>query len=183
MHPRIQELVQFIDEQYNALRAAGEAVPRAVREVQPAPGRWSVAQVLDHVSRVNNMAAGLVARKLEEMRAGGAEQETATGSVVDGALLGKLNNRTVRRNAPEGALPAEDARYDDACDALEASYRRMRDTFTAADGLALGTIHAPHPALGPLDLYQWGVAIGAHQGRHAAQVRETAEELAGGGGS
>ena len=39
MHPRTQELLSFLDEQYAAFRAAADAVPEADRERQPAPGR------------------------------------------------------------------------------------------------------------------------------------------------
>ncbi|HEX8392858.1 MAG TPA: DinB family protein [Longimicrobium sp.] len=179
MHPRIQEILDFFDEQYHALRAAAEAVPAAHRERQPGAGRWSVAQVMDHVARVNTVMAQLVAGNVAQARAQGLAQETETGSVIKTEEVAAVMDRGTRRSAPEPAHPAPDARYDDALAALEASRERVRETFTAADGLALGAVQFTHPALGPLNMYQWGVAASAHQARHAAQIREAADELAG----
>jgi hypothetical protein len=35
----------------------------------------------------------------------------------------------------------------------------------------------PHPRFGPLTGYQWIAFSGAHEARHAAQIREIAEQL------
>jgi hypothetical protein len=179
MHSRTQELLGFIDEQYAAFRAGAEAVPAHLRERQPGEGRWSVAQVVDHVSRVEGVVGHLVEGALAEARAQGIAPETETGSILDPADLDRLANREIKLNAPERAHPAPDARYDEAWAALEAAHARVRQVFADADGLALGSIQLPHPALGPLTLYQWGVAVGGHEARHAAQIRECAEVLGG----
>lgn len=179
MHPRMQELLNFIDEQYAAFRAAAEAVPDADRERQPEPGRWSVAQVVDHVSRVEAACAQIVAGLVAEARARGTAAETETGSVIAQSILAKTSNRARKLQAPEMAYPADDARFADAMAALETAHGRVRETFAAADGVALDTVRFTHPALGPLDAYQWGVAVGGHEARHALQIREAAETLAG----
>lgn len=176
MHPRTQELLTFIDEQYAAFRATAGAVPAADRERQPEPGRWSVAQVVDHVSRVEGVVAHLVGAALAGAQ--GIARETETSSILSAEDMARLTNREIRFNAPEMAHPAPDARYDNACAALDAVHQRLRQIFADADGLALGTLEVPHPALGPLNLYQWGVAVGGHEARHALQIREAADALA-----
>jgi hypothetical protein len=40
------------------------------------------------------------------------------------------------------------------------------------DGLAIAGIVFPHRLLGPLNLYQWVIFMGAHELRHAQQIRE-----------
>ena len=47
------------------------------------------------------------------------------------------------------------------------------------DGLALSQVEHPHPIFGPLNLYQWVAFVGAHEARHAAQIREVGAQLAG----
>ena len=47
----------------------------------------------------------------------------------------------------------------------------------SACSLALSTASHPHPLLGMLDMYEWVWANGAHELRHAAQIREVAEQL------
>ncbi len=50
----------------------------------------------------------------------------------------------------------------------------MRDVLHAGDGLAIGTLSLPHPLFGPLTAYHWLAFVGAHEARHAAQIREIA---------
>lgn len=172
MHPRMQELLEFMDEQYAAFCAAADAVPPAERERQPADGGWSVAQVVDHVGRVEGMFAHFLTKAMDEAQGVAAEAETS--SVLSPALLHKVRDRSTRRNAPPPAHPDPDARYDDARAVLDQAHRRGRELLAGADGLALETITMPHPSLGVLNLYEWGVAVGGHEARHAEQIRELA---------
>lgn len=178
MHPRMQEVIDFIDEQYAAFRATAESVPAADRERQPAEGGWSVAQVIDHAGRVEGVCAHLVTGMVAQAREKNVGEETDAGSVLSPQILANTANRAVKRQAPESALPAPDARYEDAMEALEAAHRRVREALASGDGLALGSIGMTHPALGPLNVYEWGVAVGGHTARHAAQIREVAASLA-----
>jgi hypothetical protein len=178
MHPRMQEVLDFMDEQYAAFRATADAVPAADRERQPRDGCWSVAQVVDHVSRVERMFAMRITAALGEARAGGLGAETQTSPVVSRDLLAMLVDRSRQRHAPEPAHPAPDARYDDAIAALDEAHRRAREVLAGAEGLALESVKMQHPALGELNLYEWCVAVGGHEARHAAQIREAADTLA-----
>ena len=45
MHPRTEEVLNYLDEQRNDLRAAVDSVPAELRNTQPGADRWSVAQV------------------------------------------------------------------------------------------------------------------------------------------
>jgi hypothetical protein len=177
MHPRMQELLDFMDEQYAAFCTVADAVPPAERERPPADGSWSVAQIVDHVGRVEGMFAHFVTKAMTEAQAQGIAAETETSSVLSPALLQKVMDRSVRRHAPAPAHPAPDARYDEVRAVLDQAHRRGRELLASADGLALETITMPHPALGVLNLYDWGVAVGGHEARHAAQIRELAAPL------
>lgn len=177
MHPRMQELLEFMDAQYAAFCAAADAVPAADRERQPAGGGWSVAQVVDHAARVENMVAAGLAKTVAYARAKGVAEETETGTVLSPAIMTRITDRSRKFTAPEPAQAAPDPRYDDARAALEQARGRVREAFIAADGLALGTITMPHPRLGVLTVYEWGTATGGHHARHAEQIREIAASL------
>jgi hypothetical protein len=177
MHPRMQEVLDFVDEQYAAFRAVADAVPADLRHRQPADGGWSVAQVVDHVGRVEGVCAHLVTGMVAQAREKGIGQETGTSSMISPAILANTSNRSVKRQAPEPAHPAPDARFDDAMAALEQAHRRVLDALASGGGLALESVQMTHPALGPLNVYEWGVAVGGHTARHAEQIRETAATL------
>ena len=78
-------------------------------------------------------------------------------------------SRGVKLEAPERirptGLPLTDsrARLGESRRALHA----LRPRVERADGRSL---RFPHPAWGPLDLYQWLLFVGAHEDRHLAQI-------------
>jgi hypothetical protein len=52
MHPRIQEVVDYVDAQRTVLRRVFETVPPALRDVPPAPGQWSPGGIVEHLAIV-----------------------------------------------------------------------------------------------------------------------------------
>lgn len=54
----------------------------------------------------------------------------------------------------------------------------LLDHLNTGDGLAFSGVLHPHPIFGMLDLYEWVHFIGAHDRRHAEQVRELAAHFA-----
>jgi DinB family protein len=172
MHPRIEELSRHLDAQRAVLRAAIDSVPAAQRGVAAESGRWSVDGVVEHLAIVESRIVGLLRIKVDEARANGVGRETDDSSVLDESVMRRMLNRAVKISAsdmvqPNGAMDAESAWV-----ALQGSRERLRDLLRDIDGLACREIVAPHPALGARDLYSWIVFIGAHEARHADQIRE-----------
>jgi hypothetical protein len=178
MHPRMQQVLDLIEENFQHLKETADAVPVELRERQPSEGCWSVAQILEHLSIVETMMAQRVTQALGEARASGLGAETDDAPLDLSADFARVADRTQQRVSPERAHPSPDARYDAARAALDAAHERAVQAFAAGDGLALGEVEMPHPALGPLNLYQWAIATAGHEARHAVQIRETAATLA-----
>jgi hypothetical protein len=181
MHPRMQQVLDLIDEHFQHLKETAGAVPAELRERQPADGCWSVAQILEHVSIVETVMGQRVTAALAEARARGVGAETEAAPLDVSADFARVADRTQKRVSPERAHPSPDARYGAARAALDAAHECAVQAFAAGDGLALGEVEMPHPALGTLNLYQWGVATAGHEARHAAQIREIAATLASAG--
>ena len=177
MHPRTEEVLNYLDAERSALRNAIELVPPAQREQQPGTDRWSVAQVLQHLVMIEKRIGMGMTKWVAEARTAGTGPETDTSSVMNSLPLQLIADRTERRNAPEAVRPQGDADAESAWAALEQSRETLRAAFLAGDGLALSQVIQPHPALGPINLYQWMLFVGSHETRHTGQVREIAAEL------
>jgi len=178
MHPRTEELLHHLDENRAALRAAVEAIPSSLRETRPAPDRWSVAEVLEHLSRVEEGLTRLLASKLAEAQMTGAlEPERETGPVVDSIPRQLVLDRSRRVTAGERVLPRGQMNAVAGLAALDSSRAKLRDLIITYDGMSLGTVSHPHPVLGEINGYQWFAFIGAHEARHTAQIQEIGETL------
>ncbi len=177
MHPRTRELLGYLDEQRAALRAAYDALPVGARGVSPEPNRWSAVQIVEHVAIVEQGIAGLLVVRIADARAariGGDPDTTAILPSIN--LVARVLDRSTHIEAPKTASP-RGASAVEAWAALERSGELLRGAIRDGDGLALAVVAAPHPVFGPLSLYEWIAFAGAHEARHAAQIREMAGQL------
>ena len=177
MHSRIEEVLNYVDAQRRELGEAVELVPPALRDTQPGPDRWSVAQVLQHLGIIENRIARGLTKWIADARDGGLGPEIETSSILHSLPLQLIADRSQRRSAPAEVRPEGNIDAESAWAALEKSREVLRAAILSADGLALSEVVQPHPVLGPINLYQWVLFIGGHEARHTAQVREIAAEL------
>jgi len=183
MHPRTDDILSHLEESRATLHAAVDAVPSLLRETRPAPDRWSVAEVLEHLTRVEEQLTRVLATKLSEAQMTGAlGPEEATSPVTDSLDRVLLLDRRRRITAGERVLPRGEMDSATALASLDKTRANLRELVVSHDGLSLGVVRFPHPVLGVIDGYQWFTFIGTHEARHAAQIREIGESLKGSGG-
>jgi hypothetical protein len=177
MHPRIQELLAYLTSAAVHLKDAVDAIPREMRDVKPAPDKWSVAEVLEHLSIVETSIARLIEKRGAEGRAEGVGPETETRTILFTLDSGRLLDRREPIAAHERVQPKGGLDADAAWAAVEKAQAAMREAVVGVDGLALGKITYPHRSLGPLDLYQWITFTATHEMRHILQIREIGAAL------
>ncbi len=177
MHPRLEEVLNYLDSQRAALSEAVELVPTELRDQQPGADRWSVAQVLQHLVIIEKRIGMGMTKWVGDAVAGGLGPELETSSVLNSLDLALIADRSRRRNAPEEVRPDGSLNAASAWTALEQTRAALRAAVLPADGLALSDVVKPHLVLGPINIYQWLLFVGSHEARHTAQVREIAAEM------
>jgi hypothetical protein len=180
MHPRVEEVLNYLDTERAALAEALELVPPTLRDQSPGTDRWSVAQVLQHLVMIETRIGRGVNKWLDDARKAGLGPETETASVLNSLPLQLIIDRTNRRNAPDEVRPQGKFDAASAWTAMAQTRADLRASAIGADGLALSEVIQPHPVLGPINLYQWLLFVGSHEARHTDQVREIAAELGAG---
>ena len=176
MHPRVEEVINYLDGERATLRAAVDRVPAELRDKQPGPDRWSVAEVLEHLGIIEK-GVGLGMTKWLGEAQDALGPETDTSSVMNSLPRALIVDRSQRRNAPEEVRPPGDLDAKTAWETLENARETIRSVFLSGDGLALSEVVQPHPILGPINLYQWLLFVGSHEERHTAQIIEIAEQF------
>ncbi len=177
MHPRSEEVLNFLDAQRKELRAAIDSVPAQARNTQPTANQWSVAQVLDHLTIVDKRVAAGLGKWIADAQGTGLGQETETSSVVSTIPNEKITDRSRKVEAPEEIRPRTDVDAETAWTELEQARAKLRAAFLTGDGLALGQVVQSHPVLGPINVYQWMLFCASHEARHTLQIREIAAQL------
>lgn len=177
MHPRTREVLEHLDTYHTELVRAVEAIPASLREREPAEGRWSVAAVLEHLAIVDEAIAGRLTNTLAVAREAGLSHESDDDSILRRLDINMILDRGKPRSASAQSQPRRSVGAAEALAHYERAYAQVCDLVREYDGLALGSVTAPHPALGDIDIYQWLLFLGAHEGRHADQIREIGEAL------
>lgn len=175
MHPRIAELVAYLDKQHENLRSAYELVPPERRAIRPAAERWSPAEVVHHITLVERNVVEKLGALVEEARA--LPNESELSSLFPSALVSLVELRTRRVRTVEYAEPL-DSDVERVWQDYIATRSALKEIIAAGDGLALGAVSAPHLRLGPFTGYEWIAFAGAHAARHADQIREMTISLA-----
>lgn len=179
MHPRTKELLDHLDRHHATLHEALDSVPVERREIAPAEGAWSVANVLEHVGMVNASVARLLHKKLAAAREAGLASDPDTSSVLEEFDMKPLLNRDMKISAPEIVRPSCAMDAETASRRVDESHAALRTVLTDFDGLALGTVYHTHPVFGTRNFYEWFAITGGHTARHAAQIREIGERVSG----
>jgi DinB family protein len=179
MQPRLAELTEYLAQQRRAVLTAAALVPSELWTERPAPDRWSISHILEHLHRVEKGAAGLLAKRIAKARAEGCPAETETGTVL-GTLdhFGVSDRRGKPLVAPEIVDPTVAPDRETAERQLAESRASLLAAIESGDGLALGDIRHTHLRFGELNLYEWILFVAEHERRHAEQVAETAASLA-----
>jgi len=137
---------------------------------KPAPDRWSVAEVSEHIAVSESALLGLVQTKFMTSPADPAKRAEAMGK--DPIILEKVPDRSHKVQAPEFLKPTHRfATREENIKAFEDSRQATMD-YVRTTNDDLRDHFGPHPMLGTLDAYQWILLISAHSERHTKQIEE-----------
>jgi hypothetical protein len=162
-----------IAEDREVLRRAVEMVPRTRRNERPAEGRWSVAEILEHLAIVEERSLKIIQKLIADAPARSGQSPSAPTPHDRRAL----RDRSQRISAPEFIEPTGTMSADEAWARLERSRRGLDAVLATIGDRDLTKVSRVHPALGHLDGYQSIDAIGGHEERHAAQIRDIASRF------
>lgn len=178
MHPRIQELLDYIELHSHELREAVASVPAKLRETKPGDGGWSVAEVIEHLALIEKRVAVLLTKRVAGARESGVGPDAETSSVVATfANPSGVVDRNTKIVAPEMVRPTGFLDTESAKKALEESRAAVVTALHDANGVSLENLVQTHAMFGPLNMYHWIVAMALHEDRHAAQIREIGKSL------
>jgi uncharacterized damage-inducible protein DinB len=136
---------------------------------KPAPDRWSVAEVAEHITVSESTLFGLVQRTVQAP-ADPAKREEVKGK--DQLIVERVPDRSHKAQAPEILRPT--GRWANEADLVKA-FQESRDAnmnYVRTTNDDLRDHFFSHPVFGPLDGYQWLLLIATHSARHTAQIEE-----------
>ena len=137
---------------------------------KPAPDRWSVAEVAEHITITESTILGMIQKQV--MASPAAPDKRAEVKGKDETILTAVPDRSHKAQAPEFLKPTNRwASRDELAKAFEEERKATMDYVkTTSDDLR--DHFGPHPVFGTLDGYQWILLISTHSERHTKQIAE-----------
>jgi hypothetical protein len=132
------------------------------------PGRWTIAEVAEHIAISETTILGIVTDQI--LKAPAVARNPTP--IPDERLLAGLLDRTSKFQAPEMLKPTNRWATREALtkDFIAAREKTAAYVKTTADDLRGHS--GPHPVFKMLDGYQWILLLSGHAARHTAQIEE-----------
>jgi hypothetical protein len=134
---------------------------------KPAPDRWSVAQVMEHIAASEDFIREMLKEKVMMAQAG---EPTRDVKKTDEAVLAMVPDRTHKAQAPEPLVPTN--RFGSP----ESAIKHFVETRATTEEFLKTTTglrdHVADSPLGKLDGYEFVLFIAAHSERHTKQINE-----------
>ena len=175
----VAEIYEALDESRARLDATLAGLGAGQEALRDAPERWCVAEIVEHVALVEKQMGRLVGMLLAKAEADGAPPPAADAAPL--VALDEVAERAGREKyqAPDMALPRGGASVSDSLASLRESRAALHALRPRVEAVGAATHAYPHPAFGPLNLYQWLAFVALHEDRHRRQIETLLAAAAG----
>jgi hypothetical protein len=159
--------LQYLETTKKGVLEATKGLSEAQWNFKPAPDRWSVAQVMEHIATAEDFIRGMLKEKIMMAPAGEPGRDVKK---TDEGVLAMVPDRTTKLQAPEPLVPTN--RFGSP----EASVKHFVESRATTEDFLKTTTglrdHVADSPMGKLDGYEFVLLIAAHSERHTKQINE-----------
>src|ERR1051326_4157479 len=107
----VEQARQYFAQTRSRVVAATSGLTEAQWRFKPAPERWSIAEIVEHMAIVHGR---VLARIMEQLPQGAAPEPGRDSQMMDALVLEKIPDRSIKANAPE-FIRSEERRVGKEC--------------------------------------------------------------------
>ena len=169
-----QRALAYLEKTKNGVVEATKGLSDAQWNFKPAPDRWSIAEVVEHLAAAEDMLRGLVQEQVMKSPPI-APRDPAELKKIDDGVLVQVPDRSHKFQAPEPLKPTN--RFGSPEEAEKHFVESRETTESYLKSAADLRIHAMDNPMGvKMDGYEWILLIGGHSERHTKQILEVKAE-------
>ncbi len=142
----------------------------------PEGEKWSVANLVEHISMVENGIARISAKLLGEAQAKG--EKTNGEAKISESFLEKASwGRTQKFEAPERVHPSGKLTIAESLAKLDENRLKFEELRPLFESVECSDFKFPHPAFGDMSAHEWLALIGGHELRHMQQIKKILSQI------
>jgi len=164
----------FLRQTQDMVVGATQGLSKAQWNFKPAPDRWSIAEIVEHMVLAQEYILGPVRQQLAKAAAPPARDNKQEDEI----LLSGMPDRTVKFAAPDFLKPTGRWTPAESMERLKANYVELKKYLDATPDLRQHAVDAPavkaisKGAYDSIDGYQAILLVAGHTERHTKQVLE-----------
>jgi uncharacterized damage-inducible protein DinB len=173
---KAQEVVDHITAEREKFLATAQGLSDAQLNFKPAEDQWSIREIFHHIWMVEGLTARLLANLLKQAVENNLPEDAdSEGSVLQSmaAHAEKLGNKF---QAPERVVPLDALPLAESIDKMGETRAKLLQPLDELCRYDVTSMLFPHPALGPINAYQWLLVMGGHESRHRRQINRIKED-------
>jgi DinB superfamily len=138
--------------------------------------KWTVSQIVEHVSMVENGIMRICAKLLQKAK---AEGQLSDGTVKFSEAFGTRSAEiaTMKLEAPEFVHPTGERTVADSLASMDETLRSLAELRPLFEEFDADAHKFPHPFFGDLSAVEWLALCGGHEARHLKQINSLAEKM------
>jgi uncharacterized damage-inducible protein DinB len=160
--------LEYLESTRQGVLAATAGLSDAQWNFKPAPDKWSVAEVTEHIAAAEDFLMGMVTSQVMKAPARPAGDDV---KAIDDMVVAKVPDRTRKAQAPEPLKPTN--RFGSPEGSLKhfnEARSQTEDFLKTHDDLRDHAIDSPMGK--KLDGYEWILFVAGHSERHTKQINE-----------
>jgi uncharacterized damage-inducible protein DinB len=161
-----EKALRYLEETRAGVGDAVKGLSDAQWKFKPAADRWSIAEVVEHLALVEDVVKTTLG-KLDQAPAGAPDRDPKK---IDAMILAEVPDRSKKFQASAAISPTGRWTTAEALDRIRSTRNQIAEVLRSTPDLRRHVID--HPAFGPLDGYQWILAVAGHTARHTKQILE-----------
>jgi hypothetical protein len=161
--------VAYLESTKKGVLDATKGLSDAQWNFKPAPDRWSVAEVMEHLAAAEDMLRGMTQEQVMKSPEAPA-RDASDVKKADEGVMAMVPDRSRKLQAPEPLKPTNRFGSPAAAQKHFLESRAITEEYLKnATGLRS---HVSDSPMGKLDGYEWVLLIAAHSDRHTKQMLE-----------
>ena len=137
---------------------------------KPVPDEWSVAEILEHLSKVDRALVTRIDKKLVELEQTGPSSGRISSFFPFSTDHISEQAKDRKFKSPEPVLPLAGLAIDESLTKLQSSRADLIAMQPRIEDRDLSKTTFPHFVFGELNVYQWLAFFGLHENRHRKQI-------------
>lgn len=175
-YQNISDMVATAEKVRAKLKNTVEALTPDEANALPEGEKWSVAQIVEHVSMVDEGAGKLCTRLLSKSQADGKPSD-GTARLSHTFISRAIASSDQKLEAPEVVHPKTGRALAESLDILDRNVGKFNELLPLFESVDDTGHKFPHPYFGDMTATEWFAVKIAHEARHTRQIGALVEKI------